>query len=869
VNFVRPAVSDRVAEGLLGKFGSEEVLDALPIGVCCLDREGRVVRFNREAVRIWGGAPETGTAHSTLAQRLFASDGTSIFPRRDLIAEVLRHGHSMRDRRLLLQQTGVARRPVVVSAEPLRDGAGALVGAVLCFQEAQDAPDGGASPGAAASDDLLQEFSEDAPVAQYIVRGDGTVVCANKAQLRLLGYSIEEYAGRHFSEFFASPALAEAILTMLAQGQILDRFPAQMRARDGSIRHVIITSNVHLRNGEVVSTRCFVLNMTEVWKQARESESQFREFFDALPAAMYTTDAEGRLTFCNRAAVALAGREPQLGRDRWCVMWRLFTPEGNPLPLDQCPLAVALKEARPVRGAEAIGERPDGTRVRFIAYPSPLFGSDGTLSGAVNMLVDITDRNRAEVESANLAAIVASSNDAIISKTLDGVVTSWNAAATRIFGYRDDEMIGAPITRIVPKELYGDEQRILARLKRGERLEHYETVRLTKDGRRLDISLTVSPVRDKSGRLIGASNVSRDISEQKTAQKLQRLLVEELNHRVKNTLAIVQAIANQTVHFVKSPSEFAASFGGRLQALAQAHALLTHNSWQGADVGTLIRDQLVLGGVDDDRISYAGPRATLDAQTALHLALLLHELGTNARKYGALSVRSGRLAVQWFVQSNDERSLLLQWKEQDGPPVASPVRRGFGTALIEQSLDAHGGEATLRYEPSGLTCVVKLPLQADSEGRPGAYGALARAKLMATSGPGRPVRELRGLRVLVVDDEPLVAMDVVATLEEAGCKVVGPAATLEKARALIADGMFDIALLDANLGGCSVDELAEGLAQRKIPFCFITGYGRDGLPESFRQVRILSKPFSHQQLLDSAASLAETAVVPPLPQELG
>ena len=200
----------------------------------------------------------------------------------------------------------------------------------------------------------------------------------------------------------------------------------------------------------------------------------------ALPKAIYTTDAAGKITFYNQAAVELAGRTPELGSDEWCVTWRLYQSDGTPLPHDQCPMAVALKEKRRVTGSETIAERPDGSRAWFIPFPTPLFDSSGQLTGAVNMLIDITDRQKAELQSAKLAAIVASSDDAIVGKTLDGIVTSWNAGATRIFGYTAKEMIGQHIERIIPPELRPEEDRILAALRRGEHVDHFETVRLGK-----------------------------------------------------------------------------------------------------------------------------------------------------------------------------------------------------------------------------------------------------------------------------------------------------------------------------------------------------------------------------------------------------
>ena len=271
------------------------------------------------------------------------------------------------------------------------------------------------------------------------------------------------------------------------------------------------------------------------------------QFLEALPTAIYTTDAEGRITFYNEAAAEFWGHRPTLGTDLWCGSWRLYRLDGTRLPHDECPMAVTLKTGEPVRGVEAIAERPDGTRARFMPYPTPLRDAEGRVIGAINLLVDLTERAQTEMESAYLAAIVTNSDDAIVSKTLEGQVTSWNAGATRIFGYEPDEMIGQPIKKIIPPELHAEEDDILARLKRGERVHHYETVRLAKDGRRVDISLTVSPVRDRSGRLVGASKVARDVTERKQAEALQRLLMEELSHRVKNTLASVQAIASQSL----------------------------------------------------------------------------------------------------------------------------------------------------------------------------------------------------------------------------------------------------------------------------------------------------------------------------------
>jgi PAS domain S-box-containing protein len=593
------------------------------------------------------------------------------------------------------------------------------------------------------------------------------------------------------------------------------------------------------------------------------------ELLEALPVAVYTTDADGRITFYNRAAAELWGHHPELGSSQWCGSWRLYWPDGRPLPHGECPMAIALKEGREVRGVEAIAERPDGTRVRFQPYPTPLRDSSGRLIGAINLLMDITERHDADLESARLAAIVVSSEDAIISKTLDGRITSWNAGAMRIFGYDASEMIGQPILRLIPPELHGEEKEILARLQRGERIEHYETVRVAKDGRRVDVSLTVSPLRDRSGKVVGASKVGRDITDRKRAEKLQRVLTDELAHRVKNTLATVQAIANQSLVRAKTPTDFVSSFTGRLQALAKAHTLLTKTSMQGADVMELVSEQVLIGAPNDNRISCSGPLLVLDAQAAMHLALVLHELATNARKHGALSVPTGRLSVTWQVRTNGGCSLLLSWKESNGPKVSAPSAHGFGRTLIEQTVRAHDGEASVEYRTDGLTCEIKLPLPETA--RPG-MGVDASAP-KTSGGPSLLAapddrRTLKGKRILVIEDEPLVAMDVESTLTAAGCKVVGPAATLERAKLLIEESDCDAVLLDVNLAGQPVDELATLLTRKNRPFAFVTGYGREALPPGFRGAVVLGKPFGADQLLATVEVLLyQPASVVPLRQK--
>lgn len=210
----------------------------------------------------------------------------------------------------------------------------------------------------------FEDFFENGAVALHLVAGDGTILRANKAELELVGFSAAEYVGRNIVEFHADSPVIEDILTRLLSGETLRKYPARLNARDGSIKHVEITSSAQFRDGEFINTRCFTVDVTDLHRareEIRRKDDQLRQLLDALPAAIYTTDQAGKITYYNRAAAELAGREPEIGKDEWCVTFKLFTPDGREMPYPECPMAIALKENRPVRGVEAVAQRPDGS----------------------------------------------------------------------------------------------------------------------------------------------------------------------------------------------------------------------------------------------------------------------------------------------------------------------------------------------------------------------------------------------------------------------------------------------------------------------------------------------------------------------------
>jgi two-component sensor histidine kinase len=332
----------------------------------------------------------------------------------------------------------------------------------------------------------------------------------------------------------------------------------------------------------------------------------------------------------------------------------------------------------------------------------------------------------------------------------------------------------------------------------------------------------------------------------------------ELSHRVKNMLAVVQAIAQQTLRQAKDPAEFAASFGGRIQSLSRMQGLLSESGWQGADLQEIARDQLAVHEIS--RIAVSGPPVRLEPQVALHLALMLHELGTNSVKYGALSKAEGAVRVSWAVSDN---RLCLEWRERGGPPVKTPLKRGFGSKLIAQTAKGEGGSSHMIVDADGLRWEITLPLSAgEASALKKESAPTKRAPLGPRSAPQvGPPEPLRGKRFLVVEDEPLIALEIVAGLQSAGVHVEGPVGSLEDALRAIEDASFDGVLLDANLRGEPAGDIAAALTRRSIPFVFVTGYGPQGLPESFGRSPMLTKPFTQQQLLQAAARLVRP--VPP------
>jgi len=311
-----------------------------------------------------------------------------------------------------------------------------------------------------------------------------------------------------------------------------------------------------------------------------------------------------------------------------------------------------------------------------------------------------------------LAAIIHGSDDAIISKDLNGIIQSWNGGASRLFGYSAEEVLGKSITILIPEDRLDEEPVILSRIQRGERVDHFETRRRRKDGTLVDISLVISPIRNAKGDIVGASKIARDITERRLAQERQELLMAEMRHRVKNLFALAGSIVSISARSAATADDVLQTIQSRLASLARAHELTMavkpedHTGESETRLLALIHtilDPYESGG----RIKIEGEDPQVGRKAISNMALILHELATNAAKYGSLSVPEGSLDVRVWSQ---EDIAYLSWIERNGPEPSLVDRGGFGSRLERGIVNALGAEIQRDWQPSGLQVLLSIPL---------------------------------------------------------------------------------------------------------------------------------------------------------------
>ncbi len=647
----------------------------------------------------------------------------------------------------------------------------------------------------------------------------------------------------------------------------------------------------------------------------RESELRYRQVVGSLPAAVYTTDAQGQVTLYNEAAAALWGRRPEIGKEFWCGSYRIYRPDGTPMPLDTCPMAVTLREGRPVRGQEIIIERPDGSRRNVLPHPDPIRDASGKIVGAVNMLLDITESKHAEQATQWLAAIVESSEDAIVSKDMNGIITSWNKGAEHLLGYRPEEIIGRPVTTLMPSNRWNEEPNILERIRRGERIEHYETVRQHKDGSQIEISLTVSPIKNSHGKIIGASKIIRDITAQKQARRdLERAHKEvlvasrakddflaALSHELRTPLNPILLLASEAAETPELPAEIRTQFilirnsielearliDDLLDITRIAHGKLSVKMVL-VDVHAVLKEAVatVRAEIDNKGITLAlelAAERSMVKGDSVRLQQVFWNLLKNAVKF---TPAQGKITIATRIESTTGEIVIaltdtgIGMSEGDLERIFEAFTQGentralgahrfgglgLGLAISRMLVESHSGSirASSAGRGQGTTLIVSLPLSVQ---RPAARQS---PEVARPSPPAPQNGHAASIRVLLVEDhEPTrIALTQLLTRRHYEVKT---AATLVEARALSHEQAFQLLISDIGLPDGSGLELIKELRARNkdLRGIALTGYGMEQDIARSQEAGFtvhLTKPVGVQSLERALAQAVEAAALPEIP----
>lgn len=498
------------------------------------------------------------------------------------------------------------------------------------------------------------------------------------------------YLGRSIAEPIRT--LEERAAT-LGRGEVVPHLNSGIREVN-SVSSILNTASIGLR---------------DTIRELAESEAKFRAVFEQAAVGFEQLDLDGRWMNVNERLCQMLGytREECLALTSDAI-----THPGDRM-LEMPLIEQLLRGEIPVYSLEKRYMTKGGDVVWVQASSSLARGRDGSPRYRISVIEDVTDRRRARAEAARLAAVVLSSDAAIISMSLDGAIETWNPGATKVFGYQAEEITGKSVEVLVPPHLRAETAEHLERVRQGDSI-HLETQALHKEGGERDVAINLTPIRSRHGAIVAISYMAEDIHERIEWQRSIALLNRELQHRVKNSLAVIQSIANQTIRSIASHDEFRVAFQGRLQSLAAANDLLTQSNWTGADLETFISRQLTpLMSKPEVQLSMSGPPARIPSSLTVPLGLALHELGTNALKFGALTGSGGSVHVSWLVTRNGSGKPLLElsWQERGGPPVAPPTRRGFGTTLIEHGIP--GAVVQRKFNREGVSCSIVVPLPAE------------------------------------------------------------------------------------------------------------------------------------------------------------
>jgi PAS domain S-box-containing protein len=682
------------------------------VGMAHVAPDGRLLRVNRKLAEILGYTPEELQTH-TFQELTFPPDlPNDLAHLRQLTAREL--DQYLIEKRYIRNTGQLVWAKLTVAA--VRDQQGEVKYFVSIVEDISAQKD--AEARLVASEDRLRALLDFQTAAMsnmaeglYTLDENGCLTSINPAAEAMFGWSSSEVLGKNMHEVVHHkhidgtpyPAGDCPCVQVLSGGPVVREQEDFFVRKNGSFMPVVYSASPLRREGKISGV---VIGFRDdsaqrlVRSALQQSERQLRETLDALPVAVYTTDAQGRLTHYNPAAVEFSGGEPALGTDGWCANWKFFRQDGSVLPREQCPMHIALRGGEIEDGVEITAERTDGTKRTFKLYPRPIRDGAGGMAGCVNMLVDVTGQKRAQEINSLLAAIVDSSSDAIISKTLDGVITSWNKSAERLFGYSAGEAIGQNMMMLVPPERHREEIGILERIGRGERINHFETVRRRKDGTFIEVSISVSPIKDSAGHVVGASNVSRDITERRRAEKALAETVRQQKalfhladylHRATSMEEICESALNAILEALPCDraSVLLADETGRMRFVswrglsdAYRNAVDGHSAWQPEDPNPLPVSIENVATADFD----AALRATIESEGIRALAFI--PLVTEGRLIGKFMTYFN--SVHPFPDKEIELSLT----------IARTLASGIGRKRSEEALQA--SEAKLQKQANAL-----------------------------------------------------------------------------------------------------------------------------------------------------------------------
>ncbi|HYC03153.1 MAG TPA: PAS domain-containing protein [Azospirillaceae bacterium] len=846
----------RAAEALRTREATlSAILDALPVGVIIADANGAILRDNAANREIWGIPPETRD-WSQYGDWVgyWPETGARIQAHEWGMARALLKGEVVRGELVECQRFGTGERRLYLnSAAPVRDASGAIIGGVVAELDVTERL--AAERALAAKEAQLRTILDTVPVGIVLAElPSGRVVEGNGYVERMLRHPIlpspdidsyDEWVSYHADGTRVS-GHEYPLARMVREGEEAPEIEVQYQRGDGTRAWTrIMGRTVRDAGGELVGGVVALVDI-DAERRAREEAQrladEFRTLADNISQFAWTADETGAITWYNKRWYDYTGTTIEEMRG-WG--WRAVH---HPDHVDRVVRSIShafatgtlWEDTFPLRGA-------DGQYRWFLSRAVPIRDDDGRIVRwfGTNTDIDELTRTQNEVEraSALLRLIGDSTPDMIYAKDRDSRILYGNASLTRVLGLPMDQIIGRSDRDWAPdaaqaEAIVQNDRRVM---ESGGAVDVDEAF-TGPDGRTRYYRSVKAPLRDATGAIIGLVGVTSDITARREAEEREKLLAREVDHRAKNMLAVVQSLVQLTR--AEDVAALKEAVSGRIQALARAHSLLAASRWEGVDIGKLAREELApFAGRDASRVTISGPMMRLRPEAAQTLALALHELATNAAKYGALSVQGGRLDVAWGV---DGAMLDLRWRERGGPPVAPPTRRGFGSTLIGTGVEHQlQGRVVMDWRREGLECQLSFPVELLAEA-PETRPAPATG---AADPSGDAARSPEGLRVLVLEDEALIALQLVETLRRAGCEVVGPVATIAQAADHLRGRAVDAAILDVNLAGERSFPVADILMAKRVPFAFCTGYaGATDLPERFGGVPTIAKPFAEKEL---------------------